>query len=142
MKIVDAMREDIATIDENASIKKTSQMMREMNIGCVVALRKGTPIGMITERDVTWNVAGAGLDPNKTKVSEIMSTPLVTIDPDADLIDAAKLMQKNKIRKLAVSKKKILYGVLSAADIARNLENYVDTEIRSVLRHTFFQPFR
>jgi CBS domain-containing protein len=138
MKVVDAMSEDIATIDEDASIKKASRKMREMSIGCVVALRKGTPIGMITERDVTWNVAGAGLDPNKTKVSEIMSTPLVTIDPDADLIDAAKLMQQNKIRKLAVSKKNVLNGVLSAADIARNLENHVSTEIRSVLRYTFF----
>ena len=140
MKVVDAMRDIIVTVDENVSIKEVSQLMREKNEGCAVVLRQGTPIGIITERDVTWNVAGEGLDPNTLKVSEIMSTPLITVDPDADLIDAAKLMQQNKIRRLAVSRKSILYGILTAADIARNLENYVEGEIKSILRYTFFSP--
>ena len=46
------------------------------------------------------------------KVAEIMSMPLITIDPDADLVEAAKIMKQHKIRRLAVVRNGVLYGVL------------------------------
>jgi predicted transcriptional regulator len=67
-----------------------------------------------------------------------MSNPLITIDPDASLIEAAKIMDEHKIRRLAVARKGILYGVLTAIDIARNLEGYVESEVRNILRYAFF----
>ncbi|MEM2110663.1 MAG: CBS domain-containing protein [Candidatus Bathyarchaeia archaeon] len=140
MKVVDAMRKDIVTVDENVTVAEASKLMREKGQGCAIILRQCTPVGIITERDVTWNVAGNGLDPKSLKVAEIMSTPLITIDPDADLVEAAKLMEQHKIRRLAVSRKGILYGILTAADIARHLESYVESEVRAILRYTFFSP--
>mgnify|MGYP002397229011 CR=1 FL=1 len=140
MKVVDAMRKDIVTVDEGESVADASRNMREKNEGCAIILRRGTPIGIVTERDVTWKVAGEGLDPTRVKVSDIMSTPLITIDPDADLIEAAKMMEQHKIRRVAVVRKGILYGVLTAIDIARNLEGYVENEIRKILRYSFFLP--
>jgi predicted transcriptional regulator len=62
-----------------------------------------------------------------------MSKPLITIDPDADLAEAAKIMKKHKIRRLAVVKEDTLKGILTAADIGRNLETYVEKEIRDIL---------
>jgi len=140
LKVVDAMRKEIVTVDEGESVVDASRNMREKNEGCAIILRRGTPIGIVTERDVTWKVAGEGLDPTRVKVSDIMSTPLITIDPDADLIEAAKMMEKHKIRRLAVVRKGILLGVLTAADIARHLEGYVDSEVRRILRYAFFFP--
>lgn len=140
MKVVDAMRRDIVTVDEEVSVAEASANMRERAEGCAIILRKATPFGIITERDVTWKVAGNGLDPNSVKVSEIMSTPLITIDPDADLVEAAKMMKQHKIRRLAVVRKGILYGVLTAIDVARNLEDHVESEIRKILRYAFFVP--
>jgi len=134
------MRKEIVTVDEGESVVDASRNMREKNEGCAIILRRGTPIGIVTERDVTWKVAGEGLDPTRVKVSDIMSMPLITIDPDADLIEAAKMMEKHKIRRVAVVKTGILYGVLTAIDIARNLEGYVETEIRKILRYSFFLP--
>lgn len=138
MKVVDAMRKEIVTINEETSVAEASKSMREKGEGCAIILRKGTPVGIVTERDVTWKVAGNGLDPKRVQVSEIMSAPLVTIDPDASLIEAAKIMEEHKIRRLAVAKKGILYGVLTAIDIARNLEGYVESEVRNILRYAFF----
>lgn len=138
MKVVDAMRKEIVTINEETSVAEASKNMREKGEGCAIILRKGTPVGMVTERDVTWKVAGNGLDPKKVQVSEIMSAPLITIDPDASLVEAAKIMEEHKIRRLAVARKGILYGVLTAIDIARNLEGYVESEVRSILRYAFF----
>lgn len=138
MKVVDAMRKEIVIINEETSVAEASKSMREKGEGCAIILRKGTPMGIVTERDVTWKVAGNGLDPKRVQVSEIMSAPLVTIDPDASLIEAAKIMEEHKIRRLAVAKKGILYGVLTAIDIARNLEGYVESEVRNILRYAFF----
>lgn len=67
------------------------------------------------------------------KVVEIMSIPLIIIDPDEDLAEAAKIMKKHKIRRLAVVKEGVLHGVLTAADIGRNLESYMDKEMRDIL---------
>jgi len=137
-KVVDAMREEMVTVHEDISVAEACAMISEKGQGCAIVLRKGTPIGIMTERDVTYKVAAKGLDARKVKVSEIMSTPLIEIDPDADLVVAAKIMDKHRIRRLAVVRKGILYGVLSALDIARNLEGYVESEVRKIIRYAFF----
>jgi signal-transduction protein with cAMP-binding, CBS, and nucleotidyltransferase domain len=90
-------------------------------------------VGILTERDVTWKVAAKGLDPKNVRVAEVMSAPLIAIDPNADLTEAAKIMKKQKIQRLAVVKEGALQGVLTATDVARNLENYMDKEIRDIL---------
>jgi len=135
LRVVEAMRTNIVTVEEGVSVAEASLSMRKKGEGCAIVSRQGKPFGMVTERDVTWKVAGKGLDPKNVRVAEIMSTPLITIDPDADLIEAAKIMKKHKIRRLAVVKEGALHGVLTAADIARNLENYMDEEMRNVLRY-------
>jgi predicted transcriptional regulator len=63
----------------------------------------------------------ANKKPLETKVSEIMSTELITINPDASLKDAARLMSTNKIRRLPVLKDTELVGIVVASDFVRNL---------------------
>jgi len=138
LRVVEAMKRDVAVVDVGVSVAEASKIMREKFQGCAVIMKKGKPVGMVTERDVTWKVAGECLDPRKVKVEEIMSTPLITIDPDSDLIEASRLMCKHRIRRLAVTRHDILYGVLTAADIARNLEGYVESEVRKIIRSAFF----
>jgi CBS domain-containing protein len=134
------MRREIVTVDEEVSVAEASEMMREKGEGGAIILRKGTPVGMMTERDVTYKVAAEALDARRVKVAEIMETPLIVIDPDADLVEAARLMDEHKIRRLAVVRKEVIYGVLRAIDIARNLERHADSEIRKILRYAFFVP--
>jgi len=138
LKIVEAMRKNVVTVDEDVSVAEASMSMREKGEGCAIILRQSVPFGIVTERDVTWKVAGNGLDPKNVKVAEIMSTPLITIDPDADLAEAAKIMGQHKIRRLAVVRKGVLCGVITATEIAHNLEGYVEREIRRILRYAFF----
>ncbi|MEM2875707.1 MAG: CBS domain-containing protein [Candidatus Bathyarchaeia archaeon] len=140
MKVKDAMKKEVVTVDEDDSVMEASKRMREKHEGCAVVLRGGEPVGMVTERDVTWNVAGKGLDPKAVKVREIMSTPLITISPEADFIEATKLMCKNRIRRLAVTSNHTLQGVITAAIIASHLEGYLDSEVRKILKAAFF-PF-
>ena len=141
MRVAEAMRKNIVIVDEDVSVAEASMSMRKKGEGCAIILRQGKPFGMVTERDVTWKVAGNGLDPKNVKVAEVMSTPLITIDPDKDLVEASKIMKHHKIRRLAVVREGVLCGVLTAADIARNLESYVDKEIRNILGYLWTPPY-
>lgn len=127
------MRTNLVITGERASVAEASMNMRKKVEGCAIVLREGKPFGIVTERDVTWKVAGKGLDPKTVKIAEIMSTPLITIDPDADLMEAAEIMKQHKIRRLTVVREGNLRGVVAAADIARNLASYLDGEIRDPL---------
>jgi CBS domain-containing protein len=129
------MRTNVVITDEKVSVTEASMSMLKKGQGCAIVLREGKPFGIVTEHDVTWKVAAKGLDPKNVKVAEVLSTPLITIDPDADLTEAAKIMEKHKIRRLAVTKGGYLRGVVTAADIARNLQSYLDTEMRDILRY-------
>lgn len=133
MRVAEAMRTNIVMVEEGVSVAEASLSMYKKGEGCAIVSRQGKPLGIVTERDVTWKVAAKGLDPKSVKVVEIMSKPVITIDPDADLAEAAKIMKKHKIRRLAVVKEGVLHGVLTAADIGRNLESYVDKEMRDIL---------
>ena len=133
MRVAEAMSKSIVTVGEGASVAEASLSMYDKREGCAIVLRQGKPFGIVTDRDVTWKVAGKGLDPKNVKVAEIMSTPLITIDANADLSEAAKTMKKHNIWRLAVIKGDTLQGVLTAADIASSLEKYVDREMRDIL---------
>ena len=134
----DAMVNEIVTVDEGSFVAEACAVICEKGVGCAVVLSECRPAGMLTERDVTYKVAAKGLDAKRVSTGEIMSTPLIEVDPDADLVEAARLMDKHRIRRLAVVRQGILYGVISALDVARNLEEYVDSEVRKILRHAFF----
>jgi CBS domain-containing protein len=133
LKAAEAMRTSIVTVEEGVSVAEASLGTYRKGEGYAIVLRQGKPFGIVTEHDVTWKVAAKGLDPKNVKVAEVMSTPLITIDPNADLTEAAKIMKKQKIRRLAVVKEGALQGVLTANDVARNLESYMDKEIRDIL---------
>jgi CBS domain-containing protein len=133
LRVAEAMSKSMVTVQEDVSVAEASLSMLNKKEGCAIVLRQGRPFGIVTDRDVTWKVAGKGLDPKNVKVAEIMSTPLITIDADADLSEAAKVMKKHKIWRLVVTKESTLQGVLTAADIASNLESYMDREMRDIL---------
>ena len=135
LRVAEAMRTNIVSVEEEASVAEASLDMYKKEQGCAIVTKQGKPFGIVTERDVTWKVAGRGLDPKSVKVADIMSTPLITIDPDEDLTEAAKIMRKHKIMRLAVVREGSLNGILTAADIGRNLERYMDREIRDILGH-------
>jgi CBS domain-containing protein len=84
-------------------------------VGCLVILDKEVPIGIVTERDIVRRVVAKKL-PVDTKISEIMSKSLITIDPDASLKEAARVMSSNKIRRLPVLKENRLVGIVVASD--------------------------
>ena len=113
------MSKEVITIDENASVKEAVDTMNQAEISCIIATRKGKVVGIITERDLLKRIISEGKNAKKTRVKDIMSTPLITISPDMDVEEAARLMFEKKIKKLVVIDQNRLVGVVSLTDIAR-----------------------
>ena len=132
------MVKEIATIDAEADVSVAAEKMAQAPRCYLIVLRNDQPLGIITEKDLVKKVLAQRLDPSKIKVQEIMSSPLITVDPDARLTTAAELMKEKNIRKLPVAKDGILYGMLTARDITDKFTDYVDKSIRDVLRYIPF----
>jgi CBS domain-containing protein len=128
------MRRDLATADVEASASEASKIMLEKDIGYLIVLDKAQPIGIVTVRDLVMKVMAKGRDPLTVKISEIMSSPLVTIDPDATIEDAVETMVKHGVRSLAVVRDSILYGTFGARDLARHFKEYEEKVTRDIIR--------
>jgi CBS domain-containing protein len=119
LKVSDVMVREVITIDENSTVKEAAEVMNKFEIGCLIAVRKGKAVGIITERDLLKRVVAEAKDVNKTRVKDVMSSPLVVVEPGMDLEEAVKLMFQMKIKKLPVVEEKRLVGLVSLTDIAR-----------------------
>jgi len=119
LEVEDVMVENVITIEEEATVREAVELMNKHEIGCLIAMRKGKPSGILTERDLLKRVLADSKDPEKTKVLEIMSKPLVVGKPHMDVEDAARLMFKMKIKKLPVVEKGRLLGLITLTDLVR-----------------------
>jgi CBS domain-containing protein len=119
LKVEDVMTMDVITMDEHASVKEAADIMNQHEISCVIAARKGKAIGIITERDLLKRVIVEDKNAKKTKIGEIMSSPLEVVAPGTSLEEALRLMFQKKIKKLPVVEKNRLLGLVSLTDIAR-----------------------
>ena len=132
------MTKEVHTIDYDTPVSEAANMMAadKDNEGYVIVLQKGKPVGIVTERDLVNKVLVGGLDPAKTSVSDVMSTPLVTVDPEDDLLKATQVMKERNVRKLIVVRDEIIYGIITAKKISQNVQDYVDRSIRDIVRWT------
>ena len=119
LKVEDIMVGEVITIDEDSTVKEAAEVMNKFEIGCLIAVRNGKAIGMITERDLLKRVVAEAKDATETKVKDVMSSPLVVIEPSVELEEAVKLMFQMKIKKLPVVDGKRLVGLITLTDIAR-----------------------
>ena len=132
------MTKEVNTLDYDAKVTEAASLMaadKEYE-GYVIILRKGKPVGIVTERDLVNKVLVGGLDPAKTSASDIMSTPLITVDPEDDLLKATQVMKEQNVRKLIVVRDEIIYGIITARIISQNVQDYVDRSIRDIVRWT------
>jgi CBS domain-containing protein len=119
LKVGDVMVKEVVTIDENFSVREAADIMNKFEIGCLIGVRRGKAMGILTERDVLKRVVAEGKDASKIRVKDVMTSPLVVAEPSMDLAEAVKLMFQMKIKKLPVVDEKRLVGLVSLTDIAR-----------------------
>jgi CBS domain-containing protein len=124
--VKDLMSSPVITIDQEKTVKEAGQLMKKHRKGALIVLRKGKPVGIITDSDLVKRVVATGLNSAKLKVKQIMSKPLVTINADDDILTAVRKMKKINIHRLPVLDKGKIVGLLSLTDIARTSPEMLD----------------
>jgi CBS domain-containing protein len=117
LEVGDVMTPWVLTEDENAPVTKLSKVMEVSGVGGVVITREGKPIGIVTDRDIALKSAMKDRKASKISAKEIMSSPLITIAPDALLDKACVLLSEKGIRRLPVIDDDKLVGILSVRNI-------------------------
>lgn len=115
--VMEVMSRNPVSVGPKETVDKASKLMKDRNIGSLVVVKNGKPVGIITEKDIVAKVVAEDAKPSAVKVKEIMSSPVKTIHPHDSIEDAAKLMAESKIRRLVVADKKKLLGIVTENDI-------------------------
>jgi CBS domain-containing protein len=136
-KVEDFMTKGVLTIDAEKTVFEAAELMTMKEVGDVVVVQGEIPRGIVTERDFVRRVV-AKRRPLDTKISDVMTKPLITINPDASLKEAARKMVNNGIRRLPVIKEHKVVGIIVVSDFARHLSKKTLTE--GVLEAIWRQP--
>ena len=118
MKLKEIMGQNVETVGPDATLQETAEKMKRRNIGVLPVVEGKTPIGVITDRDITLRAVASGADVTKTKVREVMTREPSFAYEDQTINEACELMEKKKIRRLIVlNREGGLVGVLSLNDV-------------------------
>ena len=131
------MTKRVLTIESKETVLEGAKLMSQKEVGDLIVVDNEMPVGIVTERDFVRRIMARGktLD---TKISDVMSSPLVTISPDASVRGAARKMVKHRIRRLPVLKEHKLVGIIVVSDFARHLGR--KTLIEGILEAIWRQP--
>jgi CBS domain-containing protein len=111
------------TVKAGDSVVDAAKLMKGEETGIAPIVEEGRLIGVLTDHDITLRVVAEGRDPRTTRVEDVASRDLVTIDPDQDLEEALALMSDHCVRRLPVIEEDgTLVGIVSHTDVVRHVE--------------------
>lgn len=117
------MQKQLITVLPSSTVHEAAIKMREQAVGSVLVVEEGWKLkGILTDRDITMAVAADAKDPKITCTCDIMTTDPITLNSDADIDSALRIMNRANIRRLPVTENGKLVGLLSSADLATEMK--------------------
>ena len=131
MKLSNVMTGGIQTVAPQASLAEAAKKMASQDIGSLPVCGEGRKVvGIITDRDITVRAVARGMDPNQTRVDEIMTREVLSCPSSSEVEDACELMEKRQVRRLLVTDEhETPVGIVSLADIALCLRENQSGEV-------------
>jgi CBS domain-containing protein len=117
--VKEAMKTNIAKVEPTITVLEAAILMKKRRIGNVIVVEKKRPIGILTESDILKKVVAEGKHAKDVLVKDVMSTPIIVIDPYVTLDEAVKTMGKCNVRRLPVIENNELIGIITQKDISR-----------------------
>ena len=118
--VKDVMTRALISVDPITTLNQISKMMEQGGLGSILVKKDGVPSGIITDRDFAIRIAAHGVSLD-TPVEKITSSPLITIDSNDSILDAAKTMSDKKIRKLGVTEEGKIVGIITSTDLVNKI---------------------
>lgn len=111
------MSSPVVSVDSSESVRNAAQSMYQKKVGAVLVKKEGDFVGILTKTDLMHKVIGGFLDYETTKVSEIMSPSILSMNLHQPVFEANEFMSKNNIRHLAVTENDEIVGIISITDL-------------------------
>lgn len=128
-QVSEIMNRDVFSMEFDKSAFEIAIAMEKGGFGSLLITENDKVVGIVTERDLVRKVIAKRLDPNKVRLREIMTTPIVAISPTTQIDEASKLMSTKCVRRLPVLDNGKLVGIITVTDVARCLarsRSYID----------------
>jgi signal-transduction protein with cAMP-binding, CBS, and nucleotidyltransferase domain len=122
--ISDFINMTLSIQESNQTVSDSVKKMEEYGTDSLLVRDGGEIKGIVTYRDVLFDVVSKGKDPTKTKLKEIMHAPLFSIQKNAKIKDAISLMTRNNVRRLIVFDDKVPIGVISQKALVGNITKH------------------
>jgi CBS domain-containing protein len=111
------IRKKLETIGPSSTAQEAAKRMRSKKMSSLVVIERGdAPVGIVTERDLVRQVCSKDISSDSVLIEEIMSSPIITIDVNASIEQAADKMIQNKVRHLLIVEDGRIYGIITPSD--------------------------
>jgi CBS domain-containing protein len=113
----DVMSKEVRVVRPDTTMKEVVATMNKFSIGSIVVVQGGRLVGIITERDILTRQVEPCLAPETLTAKHVMTSPVVTINENASIEEAAQLMARKKAKRLPVMSDGKLVGIITYTDI-------------------------
>jgi CBS domain-containing protein len=125
------MKTNVVSMDSSMTVKDAAEMMSDTKIGGIVVMENNIATGIVTERDIVRRIVAKNKG-YSTKLKDVMSSPVITINPDETVWELAQLMKVKGIHRVPVISENRLVGMVSTTDLARICSVGSDAELRKI----------
>jgi CBS domain-containing protein len=128
------MNRKVVVISPKESVSKAASVMASRDIGCIVSVETGKPVGILTERDILKKVTARGIDPKSLRVRDVMTRKIISLDSRKTIEEAVDLLEQKKIKRLPIIEKGSLIGIVTLTDLVRCLRNIEIDDLKKLRR--------
>ena len=121
----DIMKSDVVSMPATKTIHEAAKEMASKSISCVIVTERKKPVGIVTERDLVRKVIAKEKSTEGLLIKDIMTKNPITVKPDTSIVDAARMMKRNKIRRFPIIEKGVLVGIITETDILYGMNDMV-----------------
>jgi len=125
------MNPNVVSVGPNETLREISELMYKQKIGSVVVIDKDKAVGIITERDFATKIMIKPYFPD-TKVSDVMSSPVIYVSPNQSVADVIDIMANREIRKVPVIDNGKIVGIVSGTEFLRLFVQTTDDDIKKI----------
>ena len=121
MKVKECMCNQVSCVNPQTTLSDAAKVMQQQHVGCIpVCDTTKNIVGLITDRDIVLRGVACSKDTNTTPVSEIMTTQVYTIAPDAEVTEASQIMCDCQVKRVPVIENNSIVGMITLGDLANN----------------------
>jgi predicted transcriptional regulator len=126
-RVRDLMDTRVVTVNADATVAETLQAMLTNDVWSVIVLEKGLPMGVVVEHDILQRCVGKGLEVNRVKARDIMSSPLLQIDANAPVGEAMKKLEEESVKRLYIVENGKVVGRITEKSVLESALNLMET---------------